>query len=123
MKRDWEIIRTILLRLEEASTANTNLTPGKIPEFPEQEVAYNMRLLDQAGYLSGKFHESRSGSGTINAAIVTNLTNAGHVLLDAIRSETVWEKTKDTFKSKGLDMTFDMVIAVGKKVFESLLLG
>jgi hypothetical protein len=121
MKRDWEIIRAVLLKLEEAPTANTNLTPGKLSEFSEQEVAYNMRLLDQAGYVNAKFLESKSGNGAIHAAIVTNMTNAGHELLDTIRSESVWSKTKETFKSKGLDMTFDLVISVGKKIIESIL--
>ncbi|WP_085314612.1 DUF2513 domain-containing protein [Derxia lacustris] len=121
MKRDWEIIRTVLLKLEEAPTANTNLTPNKLPEYAEQEVAYNMRLLDQAGYVNGKFLESKSGNGAIHAAIVTNMTIAGHELLDTIRSESVWSKTKETFKSKGLDMTFDLVISVGKRIVESIL--
>lgn len=121
MKRDWEIIRAILLKLEDAPTANTNLTPEKVSEFPAQEVAYNMRLLDQAGYVKGKFLESKSGDGAIAAAIVLHMTNAGHELLDTIRSDTVWEKTKDTFKSKGLEMTFDLVLAVGKRIMEAML--
>ena len=123
MKRDWEIIRAILLKLEEASSPNTNLTPDDLGQYPEQEVAYNMRLLDQAGYIKGKFLESKSGDGAIHAAIVMHMTSYGHELLDTIRNDTVWTKTKDTVKSKGLDMTFDVVIAVGKKIIESLLNG
>lgn len=120
MKRDWEIIRAVLLKLEGAPSANTVLRPDHMREYPEQEVAYNMRLLHQAGYLKGSFLES-SSNGVINAAIVKHLTNAGHELLDTIRNETVWEKTKATFQSRGIDMTFDLVIAVGKKIMASLL--
>lgn len=121
MKRNWEIIRAVLFKLEESPTANASITPAQLPEFPEQEVAYNMRLLDQAGYISGKFLESKSGSGEINAAIVTQMTHAGHELLDTIRSDTVWGKTKDRFKAKGIEMTFDLVITVGKQIMESIL--
>lgn len=121
MKRDWEIIRAILLKLEEAPTANTVLRPDLMPSYPEQEVAYNMRLLSQAGYVEGKFLESKSGNGAITAAIVSHLTKSGHDLLDTIRNDSVWGKTKDTFKSKGLDMTFDLVITVGRKIMESML--
>lgn len=121
MKRDWEIIRAILLRLEEAPTANTILRPDLMLGYPEQEVAYNMRLLSQAGYVEGKFLESKSGNGAINAAIVSRLTNSGHELLDTIRNDSVWGKTKDTFKSKGLDMTFDLVMSVGKRIMEAML--
>jgi hypothetical protein len=108
----------ILLKLEDAPNANAAITPKAISEYPEQEIAYNMRLLDQGGFIHGKFSE---GNGTIHAAVVRHMTNAGHELLDTIRSETVWAKTKEVFKSKGIDMTFELVISVGKKLMESLL--
>ncbi|MGH8552850.1 MAG: DUF2513 domain-containing protein, partial [Methylococcales bacterium] len=61
--------------------------------------------------------------GLIVAAIATRLTNPGHELLDTIRAESVWGKIKDTFKAKGVEMTFDLVISLGKKIAESLLLS
>ncbi len=121
MKKNWEIIREILLRLEASSAPNTYLNAEAISEYPVQEVAYNMRLLSQAGYIKAQILESRSGNGEIGAALAIHLTNTGHELLDTIRSESVWSKITDTFKSKGVEMTFDLVISVGKKVMESLL--
>ncbi len=121
MKKNWEIIREILLRLEASSAPNTYLNAEAISEYPVQEVAYNMRLLSQAGYIKAKILESSSGNGEIGAALAIHLTNTGHELLDTIRSESVWSKITDTFKSKGVEMTFDLVISVGKKVMESLL--
>lgn len=123
LKRNWEIIRAILLNLEDTSSPIAALTPDKMPEYPEQEVAYNMRLLDQGGYVKGNFVVSHSGDGAICAAIVKQITNSGHDLLDTIRNDSVWSKTKDTFESKGLDMTIDLVISVGKKIMESILLS
>ena len=121
MKRDWEIIREILVRLESAATPNTYLNAETISEYPVQEVAYNMRLLSQAGYIKAKILETSTGSGEIGAALAMHLTNTGHELLDTVRSESVWTKVKDTFKSKGVEMTFDLVMSVGKKVMEGLL--
>ena len=121
MKKNWEIIREILLGLEAAPTPNTYLNAEAISKYPVQEVAYNMRLLGQAGYIKTKILESSSGNGKIEAAIAMHLTNTGHELLDTIRSESVWAKITDTFKSKGIEMTFDLVISVGKKIMESLL--
>ncbi|MGH8497285.1 MAG: DUF2513 domain-containing protein [Methylococcales bacterium] len=89
----------------------------------EQEVAYNMRLLSEAGYIKAIIVESSEGVGLIVAAIATRLTNPGHELLDTIRAESVWGKIKDTFKAKGVEMTFDLVISLGKKIAESLLLS
>ena len=123
MIKNWEIIREILLRLEAAATPNTVLNSKAIEGFPEQEVAYNMRLLSSAGYINANILESKSGDGHIAAALARSLTNAGHELLDTIRNDSVWSKTKETFKTKGLDMTFDLVITVGKKIMETLLLS
>jgi hypothetical protein len=121
VKKNWEIIREILLRLEAASTPNTFLIAEAISQFPVQEVAYNMRLLSQAGYIKARILESSSGSGEIGGALAIHLTNTGHELLDTIRNESVWVKITDTFKSKGIEMTFELVIAVGKRIMESLL--
>jgi hypothetical protein len=42
------------------------------------------------------------------------LTWRGHELLDTIRSKPVWEKIKSTVQEKGIELTFDTVIALGK---------
>lgn len=78
MKKNWEIIREILLRLEASSAPNTYLNAEAISEYPVQEVAYNMRLLSQAGYIKAKILESSSGNGAIGAALAIHLTNTGH---------------------------------------------
>lgn len=123
MIKNWTIIRDILLRLEATNTPNTALNANQFPEYPEQEVAYNMRLLSEAGYIKANILESKSGDGRIAAALARSLTNAGHDLLDTIRNDTVWARIQDTFKTKGIDMTFDLVIMTGKKIAESFLLS
>lgn len=123
MIKNWTIIRDILLRLEATSTPNTALNANQFAEYAEQEVAYNMRLLSEAGYIKANILESKSGDGRITVALARNLTNAGHDLLDTIRNDTLWVKIQDTFKSKGIDMTFDLVITAGKKIAEGFLLS
>lgn len=123
MVKNWDIIRSILLQLEASETANSALNAHDVKGYQEQEVAYNMRLLSEAGYIKANILESHSGDGHIAAALARRLTNSGHDLLDTIRAESVWSKVKDTFKSKGIDMSFDLVITVGKKIAETLLLS
>lgn len=119
--KNWRIIREILLKLEIANTANTALNAKDLSAFAEQEVAYNMRLLSDAGYIKAKILESSTGDGHISVALARSLTNSGHELLDTIRNDTVWGKVQDIFKTKGIEMTFDLVIAIGKKVMEGIL--
>ena len=121
MTRNWEIIREILLSLERANTPNAVVNANSFADLPEQEVAYNMRLLSEAGYIEARIMSSSSGDGKINAALALRLTNAGHDLLDTMRNESVWSKVKEKFSSNGLDMTFDLVVSVGKKIIEAML--
>lgn len=121
MTKDWTIIRAILLRLEAATTPNTVLNAKDLPPFEEQAVAYNIRLLSEAGYIKADIRDSMTGDGRIAIALARRLTNSGHELLDTIRSDTVWRKIQQKFRTSGVEMTFDAVIMVGKKVMESLL--
>ena len=121
--KSWTIIRQILLALEEARTPNTVINANGLAPFAEQEVAYNMRLLSEAGYIKANIMESHTGDGHIATALARSLTNSGHELLDTIRSDTVWGKVQETFKTKGVEMTFDLVAMVGKKIMEGLLLS
>lgn len=121
MRRDWEIIRVVLLQLEASTTANTALNASAVTGFPEQDVAYNMRLLEQAGYITALIRDTSTGDGKIGVAVACSLTNPGHELLDTIRNDPVWKRIKEKFKDKGLDMTFDLVIAVGKQAMKHYL--
>jgi repressor of nif and glnA expression len=119
MTRNWELIRKILVLLEESTTPKTAIGAKDLKEYPEQDVAYNIRLLSEAGYIEANISESNS---KILLALARRLTNTGHDLLDTIRNDTVWGKIKDKFESKGMDMTFEMVISVGKTIVESILI-
>lgn len=107
--------------LEEASTPNTALDAKDITHYSDQEVAYNIRLLKEAGFIVGTISESSSGNGHIDLALARRLTDTGHELLDTIRNDTTWGKVKETFATKRVEMTFDLVLSVGKKVMEAAL--
>jgi hypothetical protein len=121
MTRDWEIIREILVRLEESDTPNSTVNMNDFDNIEEQNVAYNIRLLRDERCIEASILESSTGDNQIAAAIARRLTPKGHDLLDSIRNESVWNQTKDKFKSKGLDMTVDLVISVSKHIMESML--
>lgn len=121
MQRNWEIIREILLRLEASDKPNPYINANSFDGLEEQEVAYNMRLLSEAGYIEAKIQNLHDGSGKIGVALATKITNSGHNLLDTMRNDTVWSKIKDKFSTSGIDMTFDLVITVGKRIMENIL--
>lgn len=130
MKRDWDVVRLILIKLEELPDSLSTLTyidfyaddrikPDADLTELDGQVSYHMELLIEAGLVVGtmddavplyakEFHASR-------------LTWAGHEFLDAIRSDTLWNKTKETFATKGLDMTFETIKAVAAAAMTSML--
>lgn len=121
MTRDWEIIRAILIRLEESKTPNAVVNMKDFEGIEGQAIAYNMRLLRDADCIEANILETSTGDLKIGAAIARRLTPKGHDLLDSIRNESVWGEIKEKFRSKGLEMTVDLVISVGKRIMESML--
>lgn len=122
MKRNWEIIREILLELEGKKLPNERVNAKDFSAHDFQEVAYNMNLLIESGFVKGGCKFSSQGDDTIIIAYIERMNSKGHDLLDTIRSNALWTKIKDKFLSKGIDMTCDSVLLVGKKIAESILL-
>ncbi len=119
MKRNWDTIRDILTRLEEHNSEEDWLNLSNFSQDKQSEISYHMELLIEAGLVNGQMSEE-FGSGPEDF-FATRLTWDGHEFLDAIRNDTVWQKTKKSFINKGLSMTFDLVKSVASDVAASYL--
>ena len=102
MKRDMDLIRKILFFVEE------HYEPGQgwvrevsIDGYDYQTIIEHILLAYQSGFLQDIKNVSSLG-GT--AYWVGNLSNEGYDFLDKIRSDTVWNRTKETITEKGLPM-------------------
>jgi len=119
MKRDWDLIREILTKTEEC-TLNTDAV--ELSHFPEEQAAaasYHVALLIEAGLIHGQVAKTM-GAG-VQAFFAQRLTWEGHEFLDAIRSDTVWEKTKKRFADEGISMTIDLVKGAAKGIAAAIL--
>lgn len=113
MKRDWEVIREVLIELEELNrNQRLNKTYGLGDEYSDEESTKNEQalLLWKAGFISGIDATTFDGPALINP----DMTWEGHDLLDTLRSKAIWERIKTTAKEKGIELTFDSVKALGK---------
>jgi len=117
MKRDWEVIRAILIAAEEMEP-NSQLNSCDVPGYDNQVVAAHMDMLHDAGYIDARFLRS-----TNLTAFLIKTTYTGHDLLDTIRSEGMWTKIKSVAKTKGVELTFEVVKQVGKYVLDKTLKG
>jgi hypothetical protein len=85
----------------------------------EETRARHAMLLWEAGFIKGIDANSFSGP----ALLAPELTWEGHNLLDTLRSKPVWEKIKSTASEKGIELSFDAVIALGKAVLANIIGG
>jgi Hypothetical protein (DUF2513) len=95
MQRDMDLIRDILLALEENPDLNgQSVYRGRANEFFEKkgvsddDVAYHLRLLIDPHYVIGSYDQT---SGTFE---IERLSMDGHDFLDSVRDPDLWNKTK-----------------------------
>jgi|SRR6185437_3935760 len=118
MKRDMELVRKILFALESGQQN------AAFAGYDDDTVKYHKALVIEAGLTEGSSLKSGTGNREVPAAVMlTKLTWAGHEFLDTIRNDTVWAKTKQTFASKGLDMTLELVKSVASNIAAGLIRG
>jgi hypothetical protein len=106
MKRNWDTIREILLRTEEL-TLGCTLGLSDFEKDREHEIAYHVKLLDESGLIKVSILEY-SGDADIYFDL-DRLTWSGHDFLDAIRNDSIWNKTKQMITDKGGAMTFELI--------------
>lgn len=121
MKRNWDTIREILLKVEECTLPTENVRPNHFEKERAAEISYHVRLLIDAGLINGKM--SQTIGPEVKDFFATSLTWYGHELLDSIRSNQIWEKTKSTFIEKGIEMTFDLVKSGATQIATAILKG
>lgn len=103
MKRDMDLIRLILLRVEEQDPNTSSYESITIDGYTSGEVREHIKLLANAGMISVVHHDL---DGNV---WVRSITWDGYDYLDKVRDNTIWKKTKDTIKEKGLPLIFDTI--------------
>ena len=105
MKRDMDLIRKILLKIEE-SPEFSFIRPFNIEEYDNNQVVYHIILLDEAGLIKAR---DASAGGNNYCWIPDRLSWAGHEFLEASRDERRWEKAKSMIFDKGGNLAFSLL--------------
>ena len=115
MKRDMDLIRTLLLRLEALpirAGGTAHIPPdaheiavdGKTPD----EIEFHLKLLCDAGYI-----DVGGGGKPMEGISFRKLTWAGNDFLDTVRDPAIWHETKEGAKKAG-GFSVDLLLALGK---------
>lgn len=118
MKRDMELVRSILLALEAVPEDEQVPNPLVIDGYSEDSVGHHVHLMGEAGLLNTA--DITASCSTSDQALAFGITWAGHEFIDTMRSQEVWEQTKQAMKDAG-GGGFSMMLDFGKKVAEGFM--
>lgn len=116
MKRDMDLVRKILFYIEENYRAGLGIINVKIDGYNNNVIYEHCKLIFQAGLIQS-FDECSTMSSC--EFMVGNLSNAGYDYLDKIRENTIWNKTKEIIKKKGLPMIIDTIKTISTAVISA----
>jgi hypothetical protein len=122
MQRDNDLIRRLMIDLEDANTFVND--SHQVEGYTRDQVAYHLTLIIKSGYAEG--HEPRySSTGsdpTVPSAVgVKRLTPAGHDFIATLRDDTVWERVKERLAKVGGSASLEVIGQVGSAVTKQLL--
>lgn len=126
MKRDWDLLRQLLINVEDERTLFDGLDDGDELLPPDEQrrkadiLLGHLELLTNNGYIEGaEVVRALSGFAGYSAGN-PRLSMAGHDLLDTMRSATLWENIKTTAKKKGVELSFDAIKVLGATALKHL---
>lgn len=106
MKRDMDLIRKIVLAVEDRPPGSA-VDQIQIDGYTEQQIGYHSYLVVDSGLAQGI--DTQSLADVLPSWLILHLTSAGHDFADAARNETTWNKAKDMVNKNAGSATIDIV--------------
>lgn len=131
MKRDMDLIRELMLKLEELPVGpgdNVHIQPengallvegcseGALGDYSDHEIEYHLSLIEKAGFIE------RTRHGPAVGIMFRGLSWSGHDFLDSVRSPDVWDKTKKAVSTAG-GFTVELLVFAAKTYLENRIKG
>lgn len=107
MRRDLNLLRRIVLKIEESPTAWAPKDLS-IQGYTAAQVSYHAYLLVNAGLAYGSDTTCLGSEGP--EALISHLTWAGHEFADAARNDTHWNRAMGLVKDKGGAITVEILV-------------
>lgn len=92
MKRDMDLIRSIMLWIEAQPEGHNWGWKIAIDGHTDEEIGFHVHLLGQAGLLA--VAEATSSDSTSPSAVPISITWTGFEFIEAAKDDTVWAKVR-----------------------------
>lgn len=120
MKRDMDLIRRILLYVEENGTYDGIHSPQiTVDGYSSEQIGYHVHLMTVGGLLDITDDTTTLGDPTYYY-LIGGMTWDGHDFLDSIRDDGVWNHTREAIKSMA-SVPFDVIKGVAVAYMSSKL--
>jgi hypothetical protein len=106
MKRNWDLIRMILLRIQDLESSE-ELTLDDFKKEEQEEIYYQIKLLNDAGFIEMRDRNTLTSRDFLITA--TALTWQGNEFIDSIKSDSLWMKTKLYLKENSIALGFESI--------------
>jgi len=121
MKRDMDLIRKILLTIEEHDDS-IQMNAFSHLQCNVYTLYYHIKLLHEAGFIEGEDASSSKWYGFV----IHSITWEGHEFLDAAREDTRWQQAKEIAGKAGmgtLEAMKSILIQLGAETLKRTMLG
>lgn len=120
MRRDLDLLRNILLRIEELSSGSRFISIRDFLDLNQDPavISYHLSLLADADMIS---YSDTAYFQDFPDYDITRLTMYGCEYLDSVRNKGTWQATKTRLKSVGGGAALDVVKALAVAVMKSKL--
>jgi hypothetical protein len=118
MKRDMNLVRTIVLALEDSPAGFPPQNFG-VEGYSKEVVRYHIYIMMEAGLVRGADVTTRGSKSP--EAIATGLTWSGHEFADVARDLKRWQKAMELTKEKAGSITLDVLVRLLTSLVSSAL--
>ncbi|MFU0524799.1 DUF2513 domain-containing protein [Gardnerella pickettii] len=119
MRRNMDLVREILI---EVSKSDKEVRASDIAEksskYSLEEIIYNIKIMGEGNLINVYIDEREVG---VVDAYIMDMTWHGNEFLDSISSNEIWEKIKNNFSDKIINIPFDILTSLAKLYLKSKL--
>lgn len=106
MQRDMDLVRQILLTLEQ----RTDTSPVEIEGYTPEQIGFHAWLMSDAGLVRAS--EVTSQAAKVPYSIPFCITWQGYEFLAVMKDDSTWKKSKSTVFAKAGAIGFELIKAV-----------
>lgn len=108
MKRDWDVIRKILIAVEDLPDRASSVKESDLEDVDAEDAYHHILIMIEAGFIEGN-EGARQGGKSVYAR---RLTWQGHELLESIRNQSKWNALKRYAREHSIEPTLSGINAV-----------